>query len=234
MLIACPVPVKQKAADLCAAFIEGAPRSATGYVFYGVTEENLPMYRKAKASGQSVYMIDNSAFDKVRGIQYRVSKDRYHHNGIGTSNGQRFADLGIEVQPWQQRSFRRSMIMAVEQSPSYMACVAGDRDWLVREMTLLSQRDTILLRAWNRDKRKAMQTLAQDMDSAFMVLTHSSAAAVEALLAGVRVYVSPMSPCYSILSRQQELRQGLFNVLADNQFSVAEMRDGTAWKALNP
>ena len=42
-----------------------------------------------------------------------------------------------------------------------------------------------------------------------------------------------MSPCYGIMSRQQELRQGMFNVLADNQWTLDEIRNGTAWKTLN-
>ena len=85
----------------------------------------------------------------------------------------------------------------------------------------------------SRASTAAGATLAEDLARSHLVVTHSSAAAVEALLAGVAVRVSPMSPCYGIMSRQQELRQGMFNVLADNQWTLDEIRNGTAWKTLN-
>lgn len=232
MITACPIPGKLKSTHICAAFIEGAPRSAVGFVFYGVNETNLHQYRVAKASGQPVYVIDNSAFDCVRGTQFRVTRGRYHHNGVGVSDGSRFKALGIEAQPWQHRTPDRPSVLAVEQSESYMRSVAGDARWLDVQLGLILS-DAVLVRAWNRDKRAAGATLAEDLARSHLVVTHSSAAAVEALLAGVAVRVSPMSPCYGIMGRQQELRQGMFNVLADNQFSISEMRDGTAWKALN-
>jgi hypothetical protein len=214
MITACPIPGKLKSTHICAAFIEGAPRPAVGFVFYGVNETNLHQYRVAKASGQPVYVIDNSAFDCVRGTQFRVTRGRYHHNGVGVSDGARFKALGIEAQPWQHRTPDRPFVLAVEQSESYMRSVAGDARWLGVQLGLILS-DAVLVRAWNRDKREA------------------GAAAVEALLAGVAVRVSPMSPCYGIMSRQQELRQDMFNVLADNQWTLDEIRNGTAWKALN-
>lgn len=236
MLIAHPIPGKLKSEAICAAFIEGAPQSVAGHVFYGVNESNLTVYRKAKAkanaSGEPVYVIDNSAFDCVRGVQFRVSLNRYHHNGLGVSDGARFKALGIEVKPWVVPGPDRPFTLFVQQSESFMRCVAEDPRWLEVAMNL-RRTDTALIRAWNRNKALAGTTLAADIARSRLVVTHSSAAAVEALLAGVPVLVSPLSPCYSIMSRQQELRQGLFNVLADNQWTLDEMRNGTAWKALN-
>ena len=223
MLQAIPVPGKQKSLDICNAFIAGAPKSAVGYVLYGVNESNLNAYRKAKASGLDVFVIDNSAFDCVRGVQFRVTKNRYHHDGRGETDGRRFAALGLKVQP--PRTVEGFALM-VEQSPSYMKCVAGDRDWLMREALPLMN---MALRPWNRDKKAAAASLS--FDGVRLTITHSSAAAVESLLAGVPVLVSPMSPCYGVT---MEDRLRLFGVLADNQFSTLEMKDGTCWKALNP
>lgn len=222
MLVPIPVPGKQKSLDICNAFIAGAPKHATGYVFYGVNESNLNAYRSAKASGLDVYCVDNSAFDCVRGVQFRVTKNRYHHDGKGESDGRRFAALGLKVA--EPRRVEGVALM-VEQSPSYMKCVAGDPGWLGRHML-----STNILRPWNRDKAKAMTTLAADLAHARLTVTHSSAAAVESLLAGVPVLVSPMSPCYGV---PMEDRLRLFGVLADNQFTLAEMRSGFAWEKLN-
>lgn len=229
MIIPIPVPGKQKSVDICRAFIAGAPKSATGYVFYGVNESNLDAYRKAKASGLDVWSIDNSAFDCVRGVQFRVTKNRYHHAGEGETDGKRFAALGLGVQP--PKAYPALRILFVEQSPSYMACVAEDPLWLGRQATAMNGAIGLRLRPWQRDKTKAMTTLAADLLHARLTVTHSSAAAVESLLAGVPVLVSPMSPCYGVT---MEDRLRLFGVLADNQYDLTEILNGTAWKALNP
>lgn len=228
MLTPVPVPGKRKSSDICDAFIAGAPRGATGFVFYGVNEANLGEYRKAKASGLDVYMIDNSAFDCVRGVQFRVTKNRYHHDGQGQSDGRRFAALGLTIRPpIDPFDPGRNYILAVEQSSSYMVCVAREPLWLERA---LAGRGAVVYRVWQRDKRKAMGTLADDLTQARVTVTHSSAAAVESLLAGVPVYVSAASPCFGVLMAD---RHRMFGVLADNQFTLAEMRSGFSWKALN-
>lgn len=226
MIIPIPVPGKQKSVDICRAFIAGAPKSAVGYVLYGVNELNFTAYRKAKASGLDVYHVDNSAFDCVRGVQFRVTKNRYHHDGRGETDGKRFAALGLKVAERQTQLAKR--ILFVEQSPSYMKCVAADVNWLNNH-----RHDAlgVLWRGWDRNKTKAMTTLAADLAVARLTVTHSSAAAVESLLAGVPVLVSPMSPCYGVT---MEDRLRLFGVLADNQYAIGEILNGTAWKALNP
>lgn len=221
MIIPIPVPGKQKSLDICNAFIAGAPKSAVGYVLYGVNESNLDAYRKAKASGLDVFVIDNSAFDCVRGVQFRVTKNRYHHDGRGETDGKRFAALGLVIQPLRTVE---GFALMVEQSPSYMACVAGDPGWLDRHRL-----STSVLRPWNRDKKAAAASLS--FDGVRLTITHSSAAAVESLLAGVPVLVSPMSPCYGVT---MEDRLRLFGVLADNQYDLREMRSGFAWSRLNP
>lgn len=225
MIIPIPVPGKQKSLDICNAFIAGAPKTATGFCLYGVNESNLYAYRKAKASGLDVFMIDNSIYDCVRGVQFRVTKNRYHHDGRGETDGKRFAALGLKVAGPVKYD---GIALVIEQSPSYMACVAGDPTWLARNALFTG---ASILRAWDRDKKRAMSTLAADLAVARLTVTHSSAAAVESLLAGVPVLVSPMSPCYGVT---MEDRLRLFGVLADNQFSTLEMKDGTCWKALNP
>jgi hypothetical protein len=222
VIVPIPVPGKQKSVDICNAFIAGAPKHAVGYVFYGVNESNLDAYRAAVRSGLDVYCVDNSAFDCVRGVQFRVTKNRYHHDGRGETDGRRFAALGLTVAEPRAGGLWR---LLVEQSPSYMACVAKDPNWLTKNAGDMA----VLLRPWNRDKKAAAAGLS--FDGVRLTITHSSAAAVESLLAGVPVLVSPMSPCYGVAT---EDRLRLFGVLADNQYDLAEMCSGFAWSRLNP
>lgn len=230
MIRAVPIPGKKKSEDICRAFIEGAPRSATGVVVYGVNESNLHEFSKAAVSGQPWYYVDNAFFDTARGKYFRVARNRVQHNGVGVSDGKRFAALGLEVQPWQHRP--QGTTLLVEQSDSFMTCVAKEPRWLNDTLRGLAPPLPVAMRRWTRNKLEAGTTLQMDLEKARLVITHSSAAAIEALLAGVRVHVSPMSAAFGIVGRQQELRHGLFNVLADQQFTLDELRSGVAWAEL--
>lgn len=231
VILAHPVKDKQKSIDICNAFVQGAPTRAHGHVFYGVNNTNGAAWRTAACRGEDWYAVDNSYFDKVRGQQYRVTKNRFQVEARKhESDGERFAALGIEVQP--MRSFERpGYCLAVEQSSSFMIDVAGSPEWLEIRM-ILGERDSMRMkrRPWSSNKPKVMQTLLEDLKGARLVLTHSSAAAVEALIAGVRISVSEMSCAYCV---DYSKRLHAFNVLADNQFSLFEIQSGKAWSWLN-
>lgn len=223
MLKAVPVAGKQKSADICQAFIDGAPRSAKGFVFYGVNDSNVREWRSIVRSGADWFYIDNSFYDCVRGVQFRVAKNRVQVNpSHRTTDGARFAALGLPVLPMRDDRLHLPALM-VEQSPDFMRNVAQHPNWLAG----YRGRDSIL-RPWRRDKKAAGLSLAGDLARCGHVITHSSAAAVEALLRGLPITVSPMSACYG-----WEDREHLFGVLADAQFNLTEMRKGLAWEMLN-
>ncbi len=242
MLIPIPVVGKQKSRDICDAFIAGAPRNAKGYVTYGVNDSNHAEFLAAKATGLPVWQIDNSYFDKTRGLMFRVTKDAVQHSGLGETDGKRFASLGIPVEPLLL--IRSSPhVLVVEQSESYMRIhggeparkrgrpTAGNETWLTKQTRIHAAGRKIRFRRWGPDKPYLSEKLAYYMQDADLLITHSSAAAVQAYLAGVPVAVSEMSCCYRT---PIEDRMRLFGVLADNQFTLREMRDGVAWRALNP
>lgn len=233
-----PIAGKQKSADICQAFITGSPSSAVGHVFYGVGLTNADAWRKAKAAGVSWYYIDNSYFDCVRGQQFRVTKNRVQVDVVGkVSDGTRFAALGVAILPWQQNT--AGHVVLIEQSPTFMSVVAEDPGMMRRTETFY-QRSTqhrLVVREWSPDKPKLARTLAADLKGAWLLTTHSSAAAVEAVCAGIPAVVSPMSalwPIQSPLGPLQDDRLQVMGVLADNQFTLNELKDGTAWRALNP
>lgn len=231
MILAHPVLGKQKSIDLCNAFIEGAPRSARAFVFYGVNQSNMREFRTAKANGAPWFYIDGSYFDKVRGQQYRITKNAFQIRAVEhSSDGQRFRALGVTPQPWKLTR-ANTHILAVEQSATFMADIAGNPQWLRERVRRAKETGAaVRVRPWSSDKPKLATTLAQDIEGASVVLTHSSAAAVEALIAGVSAIVSPMSAIYGIDPKD---RLEILGVLADNQFSTEQMRSGEAWKWLN-
>jgi len=227
MLVACPVANKPKSNDLCNAFIEGAPRSTTGYVFYGANQTNIDQWRKANTKGQTFWYIDNSYFDAVRGQQYRVTRNAIQVQGAKrrVSDGKRFAALGVEIKPWKPDG---DYWLACAQSPTFMRDIARDERWI--ERTSFGSWP-LRIRPWLRDKLKQQATLVDDLKGAGLLVTHSSAAAVTALLEGTPVMVSEMSAVHGI--RYGDDRLPLMQVLADNQFTVTEMKTGKAWSQLN-
>lgn len=239
MITAHPVIGKAKSIDLCDAFIQGAPKSARGAVFYGVNRTNMAEWERARRKGDW-YAIDNSYFDKTRGGMdlkkpgyFRVTKNAFQVRALDhDTDGKRFAALGIEVKP--MRPWFTSELghcVAVEQSKTFMQDIARDERWLTDRIALAHRLGhPVRLRPWSGAKPEIMRTLPADLEGAKYLLTHSSAAAVEALIAGVHVIVSPMS---AVVDVEPEDRLHAFGVLAANQFTLAEIRGGYAWAYLN-
>lgn len=232
MLIAHPVAGKAKSRMLCEAFIAGAPKSATGHVFWGVNESNVAAWAKVKLRGENWWFGDNSYFDCVRGEQFRWTKNRVQVDPTQrTSTGERFAALGLELKP--MRRVEHGVTLFVDQSPSYMATVAGGTGWWSK-VAAAHAFGPVRFRAWNRNKAEAGSTLQQDLAHTNLLVTYSSAAAVEALVAGVEILVSEMSAVHS-LSMIPEIwtpgaRLRTLQVLADGQFTIEQMRNGEAWE----
>jgi hypothetical protein len=217
--------------------VQGAPVDALGAVFYGVNGTNIDAWNRVRQRGQDWYYIDNSYFDKVRGQQYRVTKNRIQVKvGDKTSDGKRFAALGIEIKPWLDPSDEAHWVF-IEQSPSFMRDVANDPNWLPRRLAEVKDKRRVVVRSWESDKLKVQKSLVDDLRGAWALVTYSSAAAVTAVAEGVFSVVEPMSSiagmtCSKIDSVQDE-RLRYLSVLADNQFTIEELRDGKAWACLN-
>lgn len=249
-----PVARKRKSFDICQAFVEGCGGSiGTGWrcdgptFFYGVDESNLPIWQWSLASGHDVWYADNSYFDATRGQRFRITRNRLQHSGFGISSGARFAELGIHLAPWRDRG---EHIVVCPQSDHFMGMLAGyDRArmyqgaWL---SDLLLSLDGVTdrplrIRDWNRDKGAQAATLGADLVGAHALITWSSAAAVTAILAGVPAISladdaaarALFPPPLNLEDLPRPDRLNWAGVLADNEFTLEEMRDGTAWRRLN-
>lgn len=229
MLTAVPVPGKRKSSDLCNAFIAGAPKSAKGFVFYGTLAEPLRIYRQAIRDNVPCWLIDNSYFDNVRGQQFRVTLNTLQVMGARNreSDGKRFAALSIEIKRPQRAANGHTVVCY--QSPEFMRDIVCDPFWVQRQLDALAPLN-VMQRPWLRDKAAQQSTLVEDLRGAAALLTHSSAAAVTALLEGVPVITHYSSAVYGAGVSD---RRHFMNVLADNCFTLNELKDGTAWRLLN-
>lgn len=213
--------------------------------FYGVVEATLPLWRQAMAAGRSWYYLDNAYFDAVRGKQFRVTRNALQARGDEAPAWARYAALGFDVQPWS-RGGRH--IVVCPQSDWFMRGICGWNDgaggWLRAVLTILKAHTDrpIVVRHWKADKSAAAVDLAADLSGAWALVTHSSAAANEALVAGVPVFTTGLCAATRMGSselfnierpRRPDGRRQWAAALAGQQWTIEELREGAAWRAVN-
>ena len=243
-----PVPGKIKSDLICKAFAFGAPRNAVGAVFFG-TEGQMSAFQKAKVNGLPWYYADNSYFDKHRGTYFRVTKNALQIDPLGkSSDGKRFAKLGVEIKSGRSHLLGGDVLVC-PQSEAFMKSTLGrSDDWLSGTLGQLKVWgiEHVRVRSWNRDKVKAAVTLQDDLKNLRLLITHSSASAITALLEGIPAIstgdnaaayrIGGAFTCENVLSPQRasdDERLRLAQVLADNQFTLEEFKTGEAWRWLN-
>lgn len=206
--------------------------------FYGVVGiEHL--VRQARGT-TDWYYGDNAFFDAARGRFFRFARNAFQLSKLAKPDYARLAALGVSVSPWKSGG---KHIVIIEQSEQF-AKLSGVPQWLPRTIDALKAVTDrpLVVRRWNRDKGKASRSLGQDLQNAHALVAHMSAAANEALLAGVPVFVS--GPCAASpmasgelvnieFPRYPEGRDNWAAGLAAMQWTVEEIRQGAAWRMLN-
>lgn len=247
-----PQPGKPKSRALLSAFAAGAGGRVVDdaraldpgpAAFYGVVGLEA-LYRTARAG--EWYYLDNAYFDCARGTHYRVGVNALQASGAdGRPAWERFVRLWPGLKGWRLRG---SKVLVCPQSDWYLREVAGyaggQAQWLelVQAKIRAHTARTIHVRNWDRDKARAAGGFAQDLEDAWCVVVHSSAAANEALLQGVPVFCT--GPCAALAMgssdlsqiespRRPENRAEWAARLAGLQWTVDELRDGTAWRTLH-
>jgi hypothetical protein len=206
-------------------------------MFYGVNETNADVWRAVRS--RDFYFCDNSYFDAGRERFFRVTRNAIQHHGFGRSDGKRLRELGVEIKPW--RTGRHVLVCL--QSQLFMRLIAGFPEWQEGISRWVFERTDrpIRVRGWSPHKAALRETLRRDLEDAHCVVTWSSCAAVEAILAGVPVICMGPAAAGRMSSRslddienppRPEGREEWAAVLADNQWTLQEMREGMAWKAL--
>ncbi len=248
-----PVARKAKSQEICLAFVRGCGGQIAGGLrdgdsfFYGVDASNIDLYHAARNRFRdgvaNFFYCDNSFFDTKRQEHFRVARNALQHPGTGVSDGKRFDALGLEIKPWREAG---EHIVVCPQSDPFMHDIAGYLgDWTrdVRDVLAGRTKREVRVRAWQRDKGALAATLKDDLAGAHALVTWSSAAAITAILEGIPAFVMS-NDCAARPMAAGELaqiesprmpngRREWAGILADAEWSLAEMRDGTAWRALN-
>jgi hypothetical protein len=247
-----PQPGKAKSRRLCDALAAGAggqvveaarelePGPAAFYGAVGIEH----LLRAAQARG-GWYYSDNAWFDAARGTHYRIARDALQDLAPAPPDWERWRALGVEIAPWR-RDGRH--VLVVLQSGYFLREVAGWpggidgwQDAVLRKIAAHTDRP-IVVRHWQRDKAERAKSLAAELKGCWALVTHMSAAANEALLAGVPVFVT--GPCAALrmgLSQLEQIetprrpdgRAEWAAGLAARQWTVEEIAAGMAWRALH-
>lgn len=240
------VPSEYTSPKMAYAFAKGCGGTITDdldYLFEGPvalfgSPPAWPLLRRAQEAGREWYYIDHGYFHK--GKYYRITKNAYQHDGRGTSTGVRFrAFQRLKIQPWRTEG---NHIVLCPNSAAHFALHGLDVDqWLRDVLTTLRQHTDREVRIrWKVQRHE--RPIAEDLVNAWACVVFSSAAALDALIAGVPVFTlapfaSTVRMGLSDLAQIEqpvypEDRESFLSVIADNQWTLQEMLQGIAWRAL--
>lgn len=206
-------------------------------VVWGVLRESDRILAQAKAQGLHFFYIDHAYFDRGHGNSYRITRNRYEAGKVRKVNDDRLMALNLDIQPWRENG--RSIIVCPP--TEYFAAAHNCADWL--ETTLAALRLETDRPIIVREKPKPGQSfvpLPRALQDAHALVTHSSNVAIEAACLGTPVFVSPASAAAPIgetdigriESPRYPERDAWLAHLAYSQYSIGEIRDGTAWNLL--
>jgi hypothetical protein len=206
-------------------------------VVWGVLRGSDRILAQARSQGLHFYYIDHAYFDRGHGKSYRITRNRYEAGKVRKVADDRLSLLGLDIQPW--RSDGRSIIVCPP--TDYFMTAHNCADWLDNTLaTLRLETDRPIIVREKPKPGKSSVPLARALQTAHALVTHSSNVAIEAACLGTPVFVSPTSaaapigqtdfglietPCYP--EREDWLAH-----LAYSQYSIDEIRDGTAWNLM--
>lgn len=204
-------------------------------VFYGVTRETREIYDEIVSRGLPYYYVDNGYFcSTYKGGEYfRITKNAEQHSGLGTSNGERFAKLGIEITPMRYRDGYALIILQSDwwyerHGTTKAAWLASAIEWAKNHTNdiVIRQKPTA-----NSDS----PSLEKQMRECAFIVAHTSNVLVDGIIQGIPVHATDRCAANFYGAERLPFRyevESWASVLADNQWTIDEMKNGTAWRML--
>ncbi|HMU15822.1 MAG TPA: hypothetical protein PKC95_00125 [Thauera aminoaromatica] len=175
---------------------------------------------------------------------HRASHRRLWCDGMGDPDFDRFDRLGVDLRP--PYTGGRYVLLALQSQQFYTRWAGMTiRHFLdkVRGQVRKHSRRTLRVRYKPIGHMRRQPPLAEALAEAWIVVTHSSAVALEALASGLPVIVTEKTFCAARLATPwerlenpirptREARRELFARIAAHQWTLDEMRSGEAWARL--
>lgn len=246
-------PAKSNNREMLTAFSQGSGAELTERmelaegrpaVFYGVDPVTLPLWRVVQEKQHPYFYIDNGYFKSKwhGGGYYRITHNAPQCSGTGESNGERWRALGLKIKPWQKTGTH--ILIACQTDFWHMRHgQEGAAKFAAATMATLRQyTDRKIIVRGKPIKGHIEPPLEQQLADCWAVVVDSSMVALEAVLRGIPVFVLARSALHPVASDDlakietpfyAEDRGRWASVLADNQFTLEEMKNGMAWKILH-
>ena len=202
--------------------------------FYGVRPPWSHLWRQAQIERRTVYYIDNSFWDDSREQRFRVGRNVVQMFEFPKRD---YPAFHRPIMPWRDGG---EHIVVCPQSAEFMICVERFSeqwtDWVSRRLRMYTTRP-LVVRA-KRDRRP----LAEDLKGAWALVTHNSAAANEAIVAGIPAFTTGLCAATAMSNhdlahierpRCPDGREAWAAAVAAHQWTLDEMRSGKAWKDLH-
>jgi hypothetical protein len=206
-------------------------------VVWGVLRGSDRILAQARSQGLHHFYIDHAYFDRGHGHSYRITRNRYEAGAVRKVDDDRLKKLNLSLRPWRKKGHS----IVVCPPTDYFMAAHDCADWLEQTLTTLSletDRPIIV-----REKPKPGEVsipLVRALRHAHALVTHSSNVAIEAACLGTPVFVSQTSAAAPIGQTDLGLietpvypeRNSWLAHLAYSQYSMNEIRDGTAWNIM--
>jgi phosphohistidine swiveling domain-containing protein len=194
------------------------------------------MLQQAIAAGYDWYYADKAYFG--RRDYFRLTRNAYQHTGISPqkSTGRRLRRFHMHETPWRKDG--RHIILATHSEAFYRLHGTTLQAWLDgarSEIRKHSDRPMIITTKRDKPTRDYLR-------KAWCLVTYTSNAAVDAVMAGVPVFCTGQCAASAMgLADLSKIEQPLYPegrmqwaaVLADNQFTLHELSNGDAWRKIH-
>jgi len=209
----------------------------SGDFFAFCVKELHPLLKAAIASGRNYYYADHAYFK--RKTYYRITKNNTQHSLTGSATPKRFEKLGVTIKQWKQGS----KIMICPQSEDYFTLMGKNRaDWIletIQEVRKHSDREIVV--RYKAGGYTTEDEFAAALSDIWAVIVFTSVAGMQAAVHGVPCFAT--HDCVSKHFGTNNLaliekpvkpnnREELAWILADNQWTVDEMKRSIAWEHL--
>lgn len=196
-----------------------------------------PLFARVRAEGRDYFYGDHGYFG--RGRYYRVTRNALQHDGSGQANAVRLDALGVAIEPWRKGGRHVLVCPPDEAFARLMGFSAAG--WLAETQAALARHSDRPVVVRERARARGPRPLEADLADCWALVTYTSNAAVEAVLAGVPVFCE--AACAAARMGLDDLariekprrprgrRQWACN-LAANQWTLDEIASGRCWKEI--
>lgn len=206
-------------------------------VVWGVLRCSDKVIDFAARQGQYWFYIDHAYFSRGHLKNYRITRNRYEAGEIRACPPDRLRSLGLQPRPWNRDG---SIILVCPPTAFFMAAHKCE-NWLEDTLAHLKRvTDRPVVVRVKPQPGETSEPLPEVLRRTHALVTHSSNVAVEAVVEGTPVFVSPTSAATPVgKTNLDEIdkpaypdREAWLAHLAYSQFSFEEIGDGTAWRML--